>query len=63
MFGVFGTISRLDRERERRCQSLGFYSGEYVVVLMIIIMNKRKKQEQEQNIKEKKFQHTSQTVA
>lgn len=44
------------RRRERKGQSLGFYSGEYVVVvLMIIIMTKRKKQEQEQKIKEKKI--------
>lgn len=51
MFGVFGTISRLDREREKR-SDCRFYSGEYVVVLMIIIMTKRKKREQEHNRKE-----------
>lgn len=58
MFGVFGTISRLDGERERKGQSLGFCSGEYVVVLMIIIMTPKEKEE-----KKEKDQHTSQTVA
>lgn len=43
MFGVFGTISGLDGERERKCQSCRFYSGEYVVVLMIIIMTPQKR--------------------
>lgn len=44
MYGVFGTISRLDREREN-VRVFGFYSGEYVVVLMIIIMTPKKEKE------------------
>lgn len=48
------------RERERKCQSLGFYRGEYAVVLMIIIMTPKEKEKER---KKEKDQHTSQTVA
>lgn len=50
------------RQRERKCQSSGFYSEEYVVVLMIIIMTPKEK-EKERKKKKEKDQHTSQTVA
>lgn len=52
MFGVFGTISGLDRDR--KCQSLGFCSGEYVVVLMIINHDPRKNKNKNKNKTEKK---------
>lgn len=57
MFGVFGTISRLDRERERKCQSLGFCSGEDVVVVLMIIIMTPKKQEKERKKKNSNIPH------
>lgn len=52
MFGVFGTISGLEREREN-VRVWGFNSEEYVVVLMIIIMTPKRKKKKKTNIPHK----------